>query len=147
MHCAVMRMSAYNLQDKKIWDFSLFLETSYHFHTSDDMTAAPKMSPRIIYVMSSNCYRYVRSAKCMSTDRVLKHDYRPIPISGRAIGASLVLITHLTRLDVCQWCSESANQSTSSRQKNNLQSLIFNAVECFVCTLSEQPPIYRIARC
>ncbi len=61
------------------------------------MTAAPNMSPRIIYVMSSNCYRYVRSAKCMSTDRVLKHDYRPIPISGRAIGASLVELGGMTK--------------------------------------------------
>ncbi len=39
---------------------------------------------------SSNCDRYVRSAKCMSTDRVKKFDYRPIPISGRSIGASLI---------------------------------------------------------
>ncbi len=38
---------------------------------------------------SSNCDRYMRSAKCTSTDRVIKCDDRPIPISGRSIGASL----------------------------------------------------------
>ncbi len=39
---------------------------------------------------SSNCDRYMRSAKCTSTDRVIKCDDRPIPISGRSIGASLI---------------------------------------------------------
>ncbi len=41
---------------------------------------------------SSNCDRYMRSAKCTSTDRVIKCDDRPIPISGRSIGASLIFI-------------------------------------------------------
>ncbi len=44
---------------------------------------------------SSNCDRYMRSAKCTSTDRVIKCDDRPIPISGRSIGASLVTICSL----------------------------------------------------
>ncbi len=50
---------------------------------------------------SSNCDRYMRSAKCTSTDRVIKCDDRPIPISGRSIGASLDVTVPNVPLETC----------------------------------------------
>ncbi len=58
------------------------------------------------------------------------------------------LLQHLKPMHAAEWkrCCALRNEqdhgSTSTPTKNNLQSLIFNVVECFVCTLSEWPPIY-----
>ncbi len=53
-----------------------------HSISTPAMTAAyvPTHHIRRHALTSSNCDRYVRSAKCMSTDRVIKCDYRPISI-------------------------------------------------------------------
>ncbi len=56
---------------------------------------------------SSNCDRYMRSAKCTSTDRVIKCDDRPIPISGRAIESSLMLWPPMLIFSFCCEASSS----------------------------------------
>ncbi len=76
------------------------------------MTAMPNVSPRIIYVASLNCDRYVRSAKSMSTDRVLKYDYRPIPCS-QSIRASLIVTVGGTIYFACILCTVDESSDTN----------------------------------
>ncbi len=73
---------------------------------------------------SSNCDRYMRSAKCTSTDRVIKCDDRPIPISGRSIGASLIVtVTRLLQHTNFPWESPCALVNKLTDRPTGLNSL------------------------